>query len=217
MKYTVLRVDDSRQWLTNQLYRKVPRDWEYARQRPVDGRKPGVLKAAAKRHPYEIIPNETMGWPRAGHLGVWYANLNALRKAPIVIFEDDAILSDNFAKQWEVYSRALPEDADFFCMYTPQDHAYDLYRTSRHYKGPVTKLWQPNGNVGTYWTKAGAEKFVELVKRDGMKAQIDNAMADYSWRGEMNGYGLSPYLRPMVTVDAAVPSIAQESAYAGFN
>src|SRR6185312_3778465 len=117
MKYTIFSVDDSSKEYINKIQYIVEMERIYTES--VDGRIAEKLAAAQEKHPYEIKYEALVG-----QLGIWYSVLNALDEAPIVTFEDDAILGDNFMTNFSWRINELPEDADFFSLFLPRDSDY---------------------------------------------------------------------------------------------
>lgn len=211
MKYTIFQVDDSRQHYVEEIRNELD-GWEEVSGLAVDGRVPEQLAVAQEKYPYEIIPNRTIHWPRFGHLGIWYGVLNALELAPIVTFEDDAILlSDWFRFEFDQRIRELPNDADFFALFTPRDsdhmfkprHDYGRFKTCR--------VYQPYGGVSMYYTERGADRIKKLIERDGLRNQYDNTLMGYSWNGELKGYTSKPRHPDLVKITGQEVSIIQES------
>src|SRR5690348_5447046 len=95
MRYTTFAIDDSRDHYTVPLRRHLnEQNWDYWPTEAVDGRDPQQLKMAQYRHGYKI----NFADAKVGHLGIWYTVLNSMDTipAPVVTFEDDAILGERF-------------------------------------------------------------------------------------------------------------------------
>jgi hypothetical protein len=217
LKYTIFQVDNSRQHYVDEIRREVSlwKDWEEVKTDCVDGRVPEQLALAQKKHPYAIHPNKTMGWPRLGHLGIWYTVLNALEQAPVVTFEDDAIVTNAFGFEFKRRVSELPADADFFSLFLPRDSDH-MYKSRHDYGGNMTcRIYQPYGGVSMYYPEIGAGRIKELLERDGLNHQYDNVLMNYSWHGELNGYTSKPNLFDLVRITGQETSIVQETEYAG--
>jgi hypothetical protein len=217
MKYTIFQVDDSRQHYVDAIRRELSMwdGWDEVKTECVDGRIPEQLAAAQAKHPYEIVENRTMGFPLKGHLGIWYTVLNALEQAPIVTFEDDAILLDYFGFEFMQRMKHLPNDADFFALFIPRDS--DHMCLPRHDFGStkLCRIYQPYGGVSMYYTEQGAKKIKKLLERDGLTDQYDNRLMNYAWHGELNGYTSKPSYPDLVRITGEETSIVQETEYAG--
>lgn len=217
MRYTIFQVDNTRDYYVKDMLSELNLwNWERVQTECVDGRIPEQLEAAQKKHPYTVYPNHTMGWPRFGHLGIWYTVLNALEHAPIVTFEDDAILMEGwFGVEFNKRIAELPDDADFFALFIPRD-SDQKYQPRHDYGGTKTcKVYQPYGGVSMYYTEQGAKKIKKLLERDGLVHQYDNVLMNYAWHGELNGYTSKPAYPDLVRITGNELSIVQETEYAG--
>lgn len=218
MKYTIFQVDDSRQRYVDHIRMELEStDWEEVKTDCVDGRIPEQLAAAQAKHPYEVHPNATLGWPKFGHLGIWYTVLNAMDNGPVVTFEDDSILLSNFfAFEFGRRISELPDDADFFSLFLPRDNDH-RYKPAKHDFGAhaMCRIYQPYGGVSMYYTERGIENIKRLLERDGLVHQYDNVLMNYSWQGELNGYTSKPQFIDLVRITGEETSIVQETEYAG--
>jgi hypothetical protein len=207
MKYTIFSVDDSRQHYIDMMTPKLE-GWEREQTDCVDGRISEQLQAAQEKFPYEVNYQA-----RLGQLGIWYSVLNALDHAPIVTFEDDALLHSNF--QWEFDARIaeLPEDFDFFSLFIPRDSDH-IYTTDRSAGWFICKTYQRYGGVSMYYSENGAKKIKSLLERDGITGQYDDTLYEYSKRGELNGYCSKPIVQDLVYITGTEESIVQETEYA---
>lgn len=203
MKYTIFQVDDSRQDNVDTIRERMV-GWEEYPNVAVNG-----LKLADDNKYVKYVPRY-IGMT-LGQLGVWASFQHALSLAPILTLDDDAILERNASIIASKYVEWLPDDADFFALYTPPQFA-SMYKESKHSLGigDICRAYQPNGAVAMYYTEQGRDRISELLARDGMQTQYDNQLFNYSWYGELNGYGLKPGLSPVAHDDFA-PSIVQSS------
>jgi hypothetical protein len=215
MKYTVFRIDNSRDRFSIPLerYLTTKMSWQYRSTEKVNGSHKESLHKNIDRHGYEINWKKETG-PLVGQLGIWYTVLNSFELAPHVTFEDDAILDTNFGLNWNIRFRQLPKDTDFFSLFIPRDsdHLWDeSLSVSRH----ITRTYQRYGGVSMYYTKQGVEKIKELLSRDGITGQYDDTLYAYSKSGELNGYCSKPSLPDLVYITGEEDSIVQETmAYA---
>lgn len=206
MKYSIFRVDDSRSHYIDMMEPKLS-GWNRIETYCVDGRIPDELEKAMARFPYEIR------YPaRVGHLGIWYTVLNSLDEAPLVTFEDDALLHDSFKKEFELRVSELPEDFDFFSLFIPRDSDHQ-YKTENSAGWFICKTYQRYGGVSMYYSKQGAQKIKALLERDGITGQYDDTLYEYSKRGELNGYCSKPSIQDLVYITGAEESIVQETDF----
>ncbi|QWT29969.1 glycosyltransferase [Streptomyces phage TunaTartare] len=206
MKYTIFQIDDSRQHYVEMMKPKLA-SWERQQTECVDGRVSEQLKAAQEKFPYEVKYQA-----RVGQLGIWYTVLNALDNAPIVTFEDDALLNSNFRAEFESRTAELPEDFDFFSLFIPRDSDH-IYTRDKSAGWFICKTYQRYGGVSMYYSKQGAQKIKSLLERDGITGQYDDTLYEYSKNGELNGYCSKPVVQDLVYITGAEPSIVQETDY----
>lgn len=206
MDYTIFNVDSSRQHYIDMMKPKL-HGWADMNVYTVDGRKPEIFDEFREKHNYEIKYGA-----RLGHLGIWYSVLNALRDAPIVTFEDDALLHNNFQKEFEIRTAELPSDFDFFSLFIPRDsdHMYTPDFSAGHY---ICRTYQRYGGVSMFYSEQGAEKIKSLLERDGITGQYDDTLYAYSKTGELNGYCSKPALQDLVYITGMEESIVQETDY----
>lgn len=206
MRHTIFSVGNSRQHYIDNM-KKGLLGWEELDTHCVDGRIPEELRDAQKKHPYKVNFDA-----RVGHLGIWFTVLNALEKAPIVTFEDDALLHPNFKEEFYTRVGELPEDFDFFSLFLPRDsdHMYSNQNSAGRY---ISKTYQRYGGVSMYYSKQGAEKIVSLLERDGITGQYDDTLYAYSKAGELNGYCSKPQYKDLVYITGLEDSIVQETDY----
>jgi len=204
MRYTIFSVDDSRSHYTRRIRRELA-GWEEVVTDCVDGRVKEHLKEAQEKHPYPVNFEA-----KVGHLGIWYTVLNSFESAPLVTFEDDALLGQHFQTHFNWRISELPDDADFFSLFLPRDSDH-LYRDSYARGEFIGKTYQLYGGVSMYYTEKGVEKIRRLLERDGLTGQYDNVLYRYSQTGELNGYCSKPSLSDLVYITGTESSIAQET------
>ncbi|QNN99181.1 glycosyltransferase [Streptomyces phage Faust] len=207
MKYTIFQITTSRQHYVDMMQPKLSH-WDKQHTYCVDGRIPEELKAAQEKFPYEIKFDA-----RVGHLGIWYSVLNALEHAPIVTFEDDALLHSNFRAEFDARVSELPDDFDFFSLFIPRDSDH-LYTRDKSAGWFICKTYQRYGGVSMYYSKRGAEKIKALLERDGITGQYDDTLYEYAKNGELEGYCSKPVVQDLVYITGAEESIVQETDYA---
>jgi len=208
VKYTIFNIDYSRLDYIQKMLPKL-RGWEPIRVPSVCGSEPNELHYAQMRHPYKI------NWPaRVGHLGIWYSVLNALDQAPIVTFEDDALLHDDFQLNFEQRTAELPDDWDFFSLFIPRDSDKMFDERRDGISRSLCKVYQRYGGVSMFYSEQGAEKIKMLLERDGLTGQYDDTLYAYAKAGELNGYCSKPTWADLVYITGLEKSIVQETDYA---
>lgn len=207
MRYAIFSVDDSRSSYTDRLKGQLG-SWERISTECVDGRIDEQLKAAQEKHPYPVNFDA-----KVGHLGIWYTVLNSFEHAPLVTFEDDALLGPDFLTNLNWRLAALPEDFDFFSLFLPRDSDH-LYTPACDAGLFVCRTYQRYGGVSMYYSKQGVEKIRGLLERDGFTGQYDDTLYEYAKSGELNGYCSKPQYSDLVYISGVEPSIVQETEYA---
>lgn len=203
MKYTIYSVNDDRYQYKMKLRSRL-RKWDEVSINCVDGRDPAQLAKAVSEHGIEIVKPDI----RVGQLGVWYTFLNAIEEAPLVTFDDDALLCDNFTEEFWKRAADLPGDTDFFSLFLPRDSDH-MASPSNYFGKYLTKAYAKYGGVSFFITKRGAVKIKNLVKRDGIFAQYDDQIYHYNKAGLLNGYCSQPELQDLVYITGQELSIAQ--------
>jgi GR25 family glycosyltransferase involved in LPS biosynthesis len=149
-------------------------------------------------------PGETFP-PSSGVIGVWASNYIAYKnfletdKDILILFEDDIVLSKNFAYILNSYLMELPEDWEYFSPFVPDDslfayneikHSFNSdYRTCRSYQ-----QW----SCATYVVnRAGAKKAIENIESVGITAPIDWYIFNFRMKQEdsqirFNTYTIKP-------------------------
>lgn len=222
MNYCIFSIDDSRKHYTDKIRSTLSESfwftekpvWTVNYNNEVDAHEAPIV------HPYPVrwvgggnVPIR----PRKGQLGIWYSVLNALEylNTPIVTFEDDAILCNNFLQIFWSVTENLPKDTDAFSLFLPRDQDQVYYdRVAELYVTlGISRAYQVYGGVSMLWTPQGAEKFKRLVSRDGIYDQWDNQLYAYARAGEMNVYTQSPDAITLVGISGTEASIVQESEF----
>lgn len=208
MKYTIYSIDDRREQYKKNI-RFQTMGWEEVKDWCVDGSDPDQLAQSQALHPYLLNWNSDNP-PKVGQLGIWYSFLNAIQHAPIITFDDDAIVPSTFRRDFRVRSAELPDDTDFFQLFLPRDsdHLYDPDQdVSKH----LTRSYSRYGGVAFYITDRGAYRMMRLVERDGIFDQYDNTIYQYGKAGELNVYCSKPKYPDLVYISGMEESIVQTS------
>lgn len=210
MNYCIFSIDDSRKHYTDKIRAVMSAAcWEETPVRSVNGKHEAEREYFRHAvHPYKINANL-----RVGQLGIWYTVLNALEQAPILTFEDDALINpQDFADRIDEVLLTLPEDTDFFSLFLPRDSDH-LFNEGMLVTSKITRTYQRYGGVSMIHTKQGADKIRALLERDGITGQYDDVLYEYSRRGELNGYCLSPKEPDLVYISGLEESIVQNTEF----
>jgi GR25 family glycosyltransferase involved in LPS biosynthesis len=138
--------------------------------------------------------------PRGGELGLWLSNINLFNKIinqdfnSVLLFEDDAIISNKLPEVLSNILKEVPEDFDFLSMVFPISSKED-YKSDADL-GLKLLCSAKYNHFGTYailWSKSGAQKMLDILSKVGITCPIDIFMYDYlSKKGLINGYSLKP-------------------------
>lgn len=203
MKYAIYSVDDSRFGYVMKMKSQL-KVWEQAVIKCVDGRVPEELAAALISRGLKVSKSDI----RVGQLGVWHTFLNALEQAPIVTFDDDALLCEEFVETFESRLTELPADADFFSLFLARD-SDNLYHESMSVSERLSKAYLRYGGASFYFTEQGRDKILKLVSEDGIRQQYDDQLYTYAREGLLNGYCSKPFYSDLVYITGNELSIAQ--------
>lgn len=202
-------------------------DWTERQVNCVNGHNPGELKSAKLLTGVDSFPM------LAGELGVWYSVVNAwidiANNGPAVVFEDDALLSDEFKTVFENALADLPDDADYLSLFVPFNQAQDFYyvveydnegiptikatgvseeRSMFNIGSPyVAKAYMGYGNVAVFYTQKGAHKLLKIAKERGTYTPVDCFLFLQAHAGNLNGYALHPRYKGVVDVDWGAPTL----------
>lgn len=208
MKFTIYSINDVRKHYKRNIRTQMI-GWPEVDIGCCNGAVPEQMRGAQERHPYPI--NWKAGSPPlVGQLGIWYSFLNALDHAPIITFDDDAIVPPTFRRDFRIRSAELPEDTDFFQLFLPRDSDH-LYDPSQDISEHLTRSYSHYGGVSFLITERGGRRMKELVQRDGITGQYDDVIYRYGKEGELNVYCSKPSLPDLVYISGLEQSIVQES------
>jgi hypothetical protein len=152
---------------------------------------------------------------KVGQLGIWFSFLNALEHAPIITFDDDAIVNPMVTASAPLRWRSIKQDFDFFSLFLPRDSDH-LYDPTQDVSDWATRVYARYGGVSFYFTERGRDRIKALLKRDGIRAQYDDTLYAYAKAGELDGFCSKPTHRDLVYITGQESSLVQESeSYAG--
>lgn len=212
MKYTVFSIDNSRRPYIRKI-RHLLAGWDEVETKCVNGSISAELDEYICRHGYEILDGP--GWQKkVGELGIWYTVLNSLHHAPVVTFEDDALLGTNFLLNFRMRMKELPDDADFFSLFVPHNQL-DRFTEEHQVSRTLARAYTSYGGVSMYYTEQGVEKIRKLLGRDGIRGQYDDTLYRYSAQGELNGYQSLPGITDLVYISGREPTLVHETALYG--
>lgn len=224
--YTIITVDDSRADLKRALRERMRgylpeiSDIDFVDARKID------VDAELQRRGLAVN-----GKFHIGEIGVWLSQINAWEYIAnqdeydaVIVFEDDAVVCPEFELIFQFVWAELPKSFDFMALAVPADQLVDYYydRTftehgrwelnsnmrkhlhySDHYIGSrfVAKAYQGYSCVATMYSKAGAQKLLDLVKEHGLNAPVDCFIFNMHHTGPLNGYAMMPTVKNVVTFE----------------
>ena len=190
MRYSIISVDESRATYKENLRKNMKmagiRETKIA---SVDGRgKSDTINKMFKLYGLKRTP-----WiPNEGEAGIWLSNYFhwyavSQRESPLIVFEDDAIIDENFAEGLNDVLNDLPKDWDFVSLWVPDNQRID-YRYNLSYDETgnpqiygmrpeglpsffdcgaenIAKVYQGYGMVATMYSPTGGKKLLKLVKK----------------------------------------------------
>lgn len=180
--------------------------------------------------------------PKVGELGIWCSILNCWKWCaetgePLLVFEDDAILVDNFTDLFQNYMSAIPKDWEFSAIWVPDNQKsdyfypviYDEHGVPHHQPKylvvpagresvhdidcfPVTLAYQGYGGVAVMFSPLGSQKMIDISQKMGVYTPIDCHFYLSSHRPVDNIKGYAPHPSyEMVKYNWDNPSTVQQS------
>jgi GR25 family glycosyltransferase involved in LPS biosynthesis len=204
MKYTILTLNDPRREKHRKRIRHNMRGLEEVTMMCVDGSDEEVLNATIDHYGFTAQFDE---W-RPGEGGVWYSNINvwdwaARKNEHIVVFEDDAVLSDQFGEV--VKNIELPPDYDFITWYIPYAQTNTIMPVR------LVPTYQEHGMVCMQYSPTGASKIMDMLATEGLEWPVDIWLFKKALAGELNGYSPGQFCRRLVRHDFDIPTSIHEN------
>jgi GR25 family glycosyltransferase involved in LPS biosynthesis len=233
VKYAILSIDESRR-AKKEALRNVVSGWDEIAVPAVVGAEKSDLESSMARHGIQF----TEWIPKVGEAGVWMSQMNAWETAysiqePLVVFEDDAILAENFIERFETYTKELPEGWDVFCLFVPENQYGDFHwkykfnelgQTDGSTYGYcpdgetsllidsqiVSKAYQGYGCVALMFSPEGGRKLLEAAREKMMYTPVDCFIFEQYRAGRIDAYAFKPGQPRLVDVDWGAPSTIQQ-------
>jgi GR25 family glycosyltransferase involved in LPS biosynthesis len=136
--------------------------------------------------------------PLPGEYGYWASLLNILdyvekyNLSEILILEDDAILTDNSAKNITRYFEELPDGWDFLSLFYFDEQNQEDRSTNIGKKYIHKSTNQLSGGVGLIISNSGAKKINKLLRRVGLQYTGDCFIFHHAILGSLSGYSIKP-------------------------
>lgn len=144
-----------------------------------------------------------------GDIGVWMSNIKLAKEIveknieECIVFEDDAILADNFYEKFIDIKQELPDDYDFLTLSYPKSSLY-LFKEDAEVNSNKIALAKYNhwGTQVLLWSKKGAKKFLKLVEQTGITYQFDIYLYNFASKNNLlNAYTIHPKHQQLVFHD----------------
>lgn len=168
--------------------------------------------------------------PERGEMGAFLSHYNnwtwAAEHGPLTVFEDDAVLSDDFTTKHCELVLSAPEDFHFVSLWVPHNqlnhYTANLYLHPQGLKAPMFLMghrqsmfryndlcaysYQGYGQVAITYSQEGAQRLLDLVDEHGVYAPVDCFMHFQSLARRVRGYAPTPENNTLVDHDWDTPT-----------
>ena len=208
MKYTIISISDERKENMDYIksvmgHNEFIQDIEF-----IDGRKcnPFDILNHIGIRPDVYAPDDGRTNPMTDtECGCWISHVRCIEYAldnkldKFLVFEDDAILGDDFVSTLRLSMNDLPDGWDFLSLYSDANQNY--LSIDSDIGSPVIHkcTTQLSWNQAMLYSYRGAAKLLRIFKRKGATYNIDSVIYRASRDGFLNGYILRPDYRPCVS------------------
>lgn len=214
MKYNIISVNDSRAQYKNAIRRhnsvgevKIP---------STNGMSVNIDKEFERRGLLDT------NWiPKIGEAGCWVSHFDCWswsvkNNEELIVFEDDAIIDENFVNNFDVLYSELPSDYDFCSLWVPDNQRQDFYYVVEYdSEGQVNisgriedvsdshfdigcrflaRAYQGYGLVATLYSPQGAKRLIEQARRRGVCTPVDCFIFQESHAERVKGYAPKPHV-----------------------
>ena len=136
--------------------------------------------------------------PLPGEYGIWLSTIHVLEYVvkhnleSLLVLEDDILLEMDAEKNILLALNDLPESWDFLSLYYFEGHNKYCSETDIG-SGLIHKSTnQPSGAQAIVYSRSGAKKILQLIKRKGIEYTSDCFIFEQSRLGFINGYSIIP-------------------------
>jgi GR25 family glycosyltransferase involved in LPS biosynthesis len=134
--------------------------------------------------------------------GCWVSHYRCIEYAkdhgPLLVLEDDAVLSKDFTVSLETAMRDLPDDWDFLSLYSEISQNFLSEESSIPSKSIHRCISQLSITAAMVYSKKGSEKMLKIFKRLGTTYNIDSVIYRASRSGALNGFIVRPDVESFV-------------------
>jgi GR25 family glycosyltransferase involved in LPS biosynthesis len=165
---------------------------------------------------YEDNPEFRLTWvdPKPGEFGnfgshyiAWKHLVNSTMDS-ILVFEDDALIKDNFVSAYDLAMNNVPDDFDVLSIYIDPNQ-YDRFNQSDYVNEYIAKGYQDWSTLCYVVSRQGAQKLVKYVVDNGMDYPTDWFIFRNGHKGLFNVYTLAPGFQSPLEIDQRYESQVQ--------
>lgn len=194
--YTIVSIDNSRLLYKSEI-REVLREWKLVND--IDFYTTATLDKAER-----IRETEYGTGYYHSELAIWYGQRNcwkwAAENGELLVLEDDAIINENqFKPAIDIISQNLPDGWDYISLWTPEISKRKVDKIKIYENSFLAKIYQRYGGVATLYSKAGAQKLLDLSEDQGIVTTWDTFMHYNALKGNLKGYCPSLLMPSLVT------------------
>lgn len=145
----------------------------------------------------------------ASHFIIWKYLINS-EMDDILVFEDDADISEDFLESINIYYSLLPNDWDVFSIFV-HENQYDRFIENND--STIVRAYQDWSTLCYLVSKRGAQKLYDYVVKNGMDYPTDWFIFRHAEKNNFNVYTLNPKTDPPVKIDYSYDSLVQKEDY----
>jgi GR25 family glycosyltransferase involved in LPS biosynthesis len=206
MKYTIISISDDRKENINKI-KETMHQHEFVDDIAFfDGRK--------KEEPFKVLqsygvrtdvysPDDGRTDPMTNsECGCWISHYRCIdyakKNGPLLVFEDDAVLSNDFTARLEEAIKDLPDDWDFLSLFSESEQnilSKSSEINSKHIHKCISQL---SMNVAILYSQKGAGKIIKIFNRFGTTYNVDSVIYRASRDGSLNGFIVRPDVQKYV-------------------
>ena len=165
---------------------------------------------------YEDNKDFRLGWQgfklgEIGNFGSHYMTWKYLINSSldnILVFEDDALIKDNFLSDYYLAMKNVPQDFDVLSIYIDPNQ-YDRFNQSDYVNEYIAKGYQDWSTLCYVVSRQGAQKLVKYVADNGMDYPTDWFIFRNGHKGLFNVYTLAPGFQSPLEIDQRYESQVQ--------
>lgn len=126
----------------------------------------------------------------------------------LLVFEDDALISEDFIEKYTTAINNTPKDFDVLSIYVDPNQ-YPRYHSSDYINDYISKGYQDWSTLCYVVSRQGATKMLDYVLHNGMDYPTDWFIFRNGHKGIFNVYTLLPNFQPPLKIDTRYESQVQ--------